>query len=284
LFLERAFFRNGLVRALALPEVDRPWLATLLGTKKGTALTEATIDKTLDGWYAASKLADKAEGEALRMNLLEKGTRAQLQASTDPFVQAALRIWPTVKAQEKKDDTRTGELLLVSPVYAAALREVLGGALAPDANSTLRITYGTVRSLKPESKDLADAPFTVASQLRAKHTGKEPFDAPKKLLDAISTKAFGRYASPVLGGELPIDFLSDLDITGGNSGSPTLNDKGELVGLAFDGNTEGLASDVVWDGARTRTIQVDARYMIWTMDTIDGAKHLVKEMGLTPSP
>ena len=81
---------------------------------------------------------------------------------------------------------------------------------------------------------------------------------------------------------MPIDFLSDLDITGGNSGSPTLNDKGELVGLAFDGNIEGLASDVVFNPATTRTIHVDARYMIWTMDLLDGADHLIKEMGLEP--
>jgi hypothetical protein len=278
--LDRAAFRLALVRALQLPVADRPWLATLLGAKKGQKLDEAFLDQTLAAWYKASTLAD----EKLRLALLEKGTTKELKASKDPFIQAALRVWPTIKAEEKKSDARTGELLLVSPVYAATLREVLGGVLAPDANGTLRITYGTVRSAKPTSTAPADAPFTVASQIPTKDTGKEPFDAPAKLLAAIKAKAYGRYASPALGGELPIDFLSDLDITGGNSGSPTLNDKGELVGLAFDGTTEGLASDAVWDGARTRTIQVDARYMLWTMDTLDGAKHLVKEMGVTPTP
>jgi len=84
-----------------------------------------------------------------------------------------------------------------------------------------------------------------------------------------------------LGGELAINYLSDLDITGGNSGSPTLNDKGELVGLAFDGNKEGLASEVVFNPKTTRTIHVDARYMVWTMDLLDGGDHLLKEMGLS---
>ena len=172
--------------------------------------------------------------------------------------------------------------MLFRSYYADAMREVLGGLLPPDANSTLRITYGTVKSFKPESKDPKDAPFTVASQIPAKNTGKEPFDAPQKLLDAIKAKKYGPYADPSLGGELPIDFLSDLDITGGNSGSPVLNNKGELVGLAFDGNIEGVASDVVFNPANTRTIQVDARYMIWTMDALDGAHRLIKEMGLTP--
>jgi hypothetical protein len=276
--LDRADFRLSLVRALQLPEADRPWLATLLGTKKGQKIDEAFIDKTLDAWYKAQTLED----DKVRMDLLSKGTMAQLKASKDPFVQAAERVYPLVRAQEKKDDARIGELMLVTPLYMDALKQTLGGALAPDANSTLRITYGTVKSLHPQSHEQADWPFTVASQILAKDTGKEPFNSPKKLLDAIKAKKFGPYADPTLGNDLPIDFESDLDITGGNSGSPTVNSKGELVGLAFDGNKEGLASDAVFDGKTTRTIHVDARYMIWTMDLLDGADHLIKEMGLEP--
>jgi hypothetical protein len=276
--LDRGTFRLSLVRALQLPEADRPWLATLLDAKKGTKIDEAFIDKTLDGWYKDPSI----ETDKVRMDLLQKGTMKELKASKDPFIMAAQRVFPLVKAQEKKDDTRIGELMLVTPVYVDALKTVLGGALAPDANSTLRITYGTVKSLKPQSKEPADWPFTVASQILAKDTGKEPFNSPQKLLEAIKAKKFGPYADPALGGDLPINFESDLDITGGNSGSPTLNDKGELVGLAFDGNKEGLASDAVFDGKTTRTIHVDARYMIWTMDLLDGADHLVKEMGLEP--
>jgi hypothetical protein len=139
-----------------------------------------------------------------------------------------------------------------------------------------------VKSIKPGSKEKADWPFTVASQIVEKDKGKEPFDAPKQQLEAIKARKFGPYADPALGGELPIDFLADLDTTGGSSGSPTLNDKGELVGLAFDGTIEGVASDVVFNGATTRTIHVDARYMLWQMDLLDGADHLLKEMGLTP--
>jgi hypothetical protein len=277
--LDRETFRLALTRALLLPEKDRPWLATLLGTKKGTKIDEALIDKTLDTWYAGVTLED----EALRIELLTKGTTAQLKASKDPFIQAAQRVWPLVKAQEKKDDARGGDLLLLTPAYAEGMKQVLGGLLSPDANSTLRITYGTVKSFKPGSKDPADWPFTTASQILTKDTGKEPFDMPKRVLDAIKAKKYGKYADPTLGGELAVDFLSDLDITGGNSGSPTLNDKGELVGLAFDGTIEGVSSDVVFNGATTRTISVDARYMLWMMDALDNADHLIKEMGLTPT-
>ena len=276
--LDRESFKMKLTRALQLPEADRAWLATLLDAKKGQKIDEAFIDKTLDSWYKASAVED----EKVRLAMLQKGTTKQLKASKDPFVKAAQRVWPLVKAQEKKDDARAGELLLVTRYYTEAMRQVLGGVLAPDANGTLRITYGTVKSYKPQSKAPADWPFTTASQILTKNTGKEPFDAPEQQLAAIKAKKFGPYADLALGGELPVDFLSDLDITGGNSGSPTLNDKGELVGLAFDGNKEGVASDVVFNPATTRTIHVDARYMIWMMDAIDGADHLVKEMGLQP--
>lgn len=276
--LDRAGLKLGLLRAAKLPEADRPWLTTLLGVAKGTKLDEAAIEKVLDGWYKDVQIED----EKVRTELLQKGTMAQLNASKDPFVKAALRLWPTVKAEEKKDDTRRGELMLLTPAYTDALKEAVGGALAPDANSTLRITYGTVRSLHPESKDSKDWPFTVASQLLAKNTGKWPFNAPERQLTAFKAKNFGPYADPTLNGELPLNFMSDLDITGGNSGSAVMNDKGELVGLAFDGNKEGLASEAVFDTKVTRTIQVDARYMIWTMDAIDNADHLVREMGLEP--
>ena len=276
--LDRAGFRLALTRALQLDEKDRPWLATLLETKKGAKIDEALIDKTLDTWYAGQTLED----EKLRLDLLAKGTTKQLKASKDPFIKAALRIWPLVKAQEKKDDAIRGETLLVAPAYAEGMKQVLNGLLAPDANSTLRVTYGTVKSFKPGSKEQADWPFTTASQIIAKNTGKEPFDMSPKALEAIKAKKFGPYGDATLGGELPVDFLSDLDITGGNSGSPTLNERGELVGLAFDGTTEGLASDVVFNGATTRVIHVDARYMLWNMDLLDGADHLITEMGLTP--
>jgi hypothetical protein len=276
--LDRAGLRLGLVRALQLPEADRPWLATLLDARKGAKIDEALIDKTIDAWYGAQQLED----EKLRVTLLQSGTLAQLKASKDPFIKAALRIWPVVKAEEKKTDARQGELLLVTAAYVDAMRQVLGGQLAPDANGSLRITYGTVKPFKPASKDPADWPFTTASQILTKDTGKEPFNSPKKLLEAIKAKNYGPYADPALGGELAVDFLSDLDTTGGNSGSPTLNSKGELVGLLFDGNLEGVASDVVFNPATTRSISVDVRYMLWTMDLLDGADHLLKEMGVTP--
>ncbi len=267
--LDRAELRLMLVRASQLAPEDRRWLAALLDAKQ--PITEAAIDKTLEAWYRATTL----DGEQLRLELLQTGTMARLASSKDPFLRAAQRVWKIVKAEEKKSDARAGDAMLLAPVYAQAMREVLGGLLAPDANSTLRITYGTVKSLKPASEA-----FTTASQIIAKDQGKKPFDAPQALLAAITAKQYGPYARA--DGELPVNFLSDLDTTGGNSGSAVLNDKGELVGLNFDSTIEGVASDVVFDGETTRKIHVDVRYMLWIMDRVDGADHLIKEMGRIP--
>ena len=276
--LDRGVFRLTLIRALDLPEKDRPWLATIVGTKGAKKIDAAAIDKALDTMYANTKMED----EATRVELLTKGSMAEMKASKDPFIKVAVALWPTIKAQEKKDDTYAGNFMLVAPAYVDAMRQVLGGFLSPDANSTLRVTYGTVRAMKPGATAEADLPFTFAKQLLTTETGKDPFNSPKAVLDAVRAKNYGPYADARYGGELPVDFLSDVDITGGNSGSPTLNDKGELVGLAFDGTIGGVSSDVVFNGDITRTIHVDARYMLWMMDAIDGADHLVKEMGVTP--
>src|SRR5690606_34694205 len=206
--LDRALFRLTLVRALQLPPDQRPWLALLLGAKRTQKIDEAFIDKTLASWYRTTKL----DSEKLRLGLLEKGTKARLAKEKDPFLRAAQRVWKLYKAEETREDARAGELLLVAPVYVEAMREVLGGLLAPDANRTLRITYGTVKAFEP-----SQSPFTTASQILRKDTGTDPFDAPKPLLAAIEAKQFGPYAAE--GGELPVNFLSDLDTTGGNSGS-----------------------------------------------------------------
>jgi len=274
--LDRAMLRLALVHALQLPEADRPWLATLLGVGQDAPIDEAVIDRTLDAWYRVQQI----EGEEFRVWLLTKGTTGQLRASKDSFLQAVQRIWPVIEAQQQAFDAFVGDRMLLTPFYVSALRAVSGDELAPDANGSLRITYGTIRSLRPESADPADRPFSMASQILSVDTGKPPFDAPPRLLAAVKARRFGAYADPALGGDLPVTFLSDLDIAGGNSGSPTLNARGELVGLLFDGIVEGAASGAMYDPATTRAISVDVRYMLWTMELLDGGDRLIEEMGL----
>jgi len=240
--------------------------------------TEANIAAAVERLYKETKLED---GKT-RVELLKKAKSAELAASKDPFVRVAVALGPLFKERDDRADAEQGALALVRPLYVAALREHAPVPLAPDANGTLRVTYGTVRGYRPTPDAPVYAPFTFAKELVAKATGKEPFDAPARLVELAKTGKAGPYADKGVGG-LPVDFLADLDITGGNSGSPTLNARGELVGLAFDGNYEAMASDWVFMPEITRSIHVDARYMLWVMDAVDGADHLLREMGKKPA-
>lgn len=161
------------------------------------------------------------------------------------------------------------------------LRESKIGTIKyPDANSTLRLTYGKVRSLPADKRN--DAKInnytTLAGQIKKYKKGDKEFDLPTRLLEMNTKKDFGRYADK--DGSLHVNFLTDNDITGGNSGSPVLNGKGELIGLAFDGNIEAMAGDVIFDKKLQRTINVDIRYVLWVIENFSNAKHIVDEMTL----
>jgi hypothetical protein len=273
--IDRAFFTMMLRRAAADPGAAA-WLPEFLGARKGAKVDDKLIGKTLDAWYGATRLAD----EKVRMELLA-ASPTQLAKSKDPFVTLALSLLPTIKKNEKRDEAWSGDVMMKQPLVMKGMAAFKGGMLAPDANSTLRVSYGTVRGYRPAADKPVYHPFTYATEIPGKNTGTEPFDAPQPVLDAIAKGTWGPYADAA--GRLPVNFLSDLDITGGNSGSPVLNARGELIGLAFDGNKEGLASDVVFKGAATRTITCDIRYLLWLADAVDGADHLLKEMGVTPA-
>ncbi|HSN96909.1 MAG TPA: S46 family peptidase, partial [Candidatus Nanopelagicales bacterium] len=274
--IDQGLLKVFLQRMGRLPEQDRPALYTaLLGKKEPT---EANIDKAVADLYGKTKLED----QAARVKLLQTATLADLQRSKDPIIKLALAIRPAMKALEEREDAYHGAMAVERPLYVKALEQFQGGALAPDANGTLRITYGTVRGYQASADAPAHKPFTVLSEVVKKSTGKEPFEAPEALLSAANAKKVGPYVAEELG-EVPVDFLSDLDITGGNSGSATLNARGELVGLAFDGNYESMASDWLFMPKVTRTIHVDLRYMLWVMDAVAGADHVLQEMGAKPA-
>ncbi|MFV0541485.1 MAG: S46 family peptidase [Aestuariibaculum sp.] len=154
----------------------------------------------------------------------------------------------------------------------------LSTILYPDANSTLRLTYGKVNALPADKRNDAKINnYTTMTGMVNKYKPNDTeFDLPKRVLDMFKAKDFGRYADK--DGYMPINFLTDNDITGGNSGSPVLNGKGELIGLAFDGNIEAMAGDVIFDPQLQRTINVDIRYVLWLIDKFANAKHIVDEM------
>jgi hypothetical protein len=183
---------------------------------------------------------------------------------------------------------RSEELMKAQNDFGASFRLLveglreskIGTTLYPDANSTLRLTYGKVRSLPADKRNDATVNnyTTLAGQVKKYKKGDLEFDLPTKVLDMNAKKEFGRYADK--DGSLHVCFLTDNDITGGNSGSPVLNGKGELIGLAFDGNIEAMAGDVIFDQKLQRTINVDIRYVLWVIENFSGAKHIVDEMTL----
>ena len=153
--------------------------------------------------------------------------------------------------------------------------------LYPDANSSLRMSYGSVQDYQPADAIHYDYICTANGILEKYVPGDYEFDVPQRLLDLIEARDFGQYADE--NGELVVCFLSTNDITGGNSGSPIMNGKGELIGLAFDGNWEAMSGDINFEPKLQRTINVDARYVLFVIDKFAGATNLIEELTIVKS-
>ena len=261
------------------------WLEQYL--KLPAAQRVAAIDAWLGGndTAAVKRALDRLAGTALgsteeRLKWLS-ADRAAFEASTDPAIQYAVAVMPTLLQLEQERKTRAGENLAARPVYLQAVADYKnsqGEFVYPDANLSLRITFGNVTGYVPRD-GVKYTPFTTLEGVVAKETGADPFDSPQALLDAVAAGRHGGLADARLG-SVPVNFLSDLDITGGNSGSPVLDAHGKLVGLAFDGNWESVSSNWVFDPKMTRMISVDQRYMRWIMQEVYPAPQLLQEMGV----
>ena len=151
-----------------------------------------------------------------------------------------------------------------------------GADIYPDANRTLRFTYGQVKSYNPRDAVHYNYETTLGGVME-KETGEDPFIVPQKLRTLWEKKDFGQYADAA-SGDVPVAFLANLDITGGNSGSPVINGKGELIGLAFDGNWEAVVGDYIFQDLLNRTISVDARYVLFILDKYSDAKNILSEL------
>ncbi|HET7542205.1 MAG TPA: S46 family peptidase [Polyangiaceae bacterium] len=267
--LDRALLKLALQRDRARDPAHRtPALALIAG--QGTS--DAALDAAIAKLYDKTQLGD----EKARLELFDHGRFAALAAHPEPIVRLAAKLYPALRAAEDRSKRFAGELRLLKPRYLAALLAFQGGAVAPDANSTLRVAYGTVKRAPPDAPGANIGAFTSLSQMVAKNTGKEPFNAPERLLQAAKTAARSPYFDKALG-DVPVDFLSDLHITNGNSGSATLNARGELVGLAFDGTYESVASDWAYEPT-TRTVHVDLRFVLYLLQDVDHAQNLLREL------
>lgn len=267
---DQAFLTEMLVRAARLP-----------GDQKIAPIDEALKGKTsqdqIAEWVRKSFVKAKIRSSA-DLDIFLKKPPQEMGKIKDPLMELVRGLTPIMATLRETKERREGALNKYYGLYAEVKQMYLKSDFIPDGNLTLRFTYGVIRGYAP-----ADAtqytPFTTASGVADKATGVEPFDAPKKLLDLFKTKAFGPFNHKRLN-NLPVAMLYNTDTTGGNSGSPVLNAKGELVGLNFDRTFEATINDYAWSEAYSRSIGVDVRYVLWVTSQFGGAGHLLTEMNV----
>ena len=273
--VDKALVMHFLTKYLAQPakEQDTAFNAAL-GIRSGMSQDElkAAIDKV----YAGSKLANKEERTAWL-----KKSPADFKASDDSFIKAAVAMYDADLKDEAKAEELGGKIQKAYSGYMKAKIAYMnskGQAVYPDANGTLRVTFGKIAGRDHGADGTGSwTAFTTVKGVVAKHTGEGEFNAPTAQLAAIKNKDFGKFVDPALK-TVPVNYLATLDITGGNSGSAALNKRGELIGLAFDGTLDSIISDWDFNAANTRDIQVDIRYILWNMKHVDKADNLLKEM------
>ncbi len=229
------------------------------------------IDNFVDNMFSKSIFASQEKLNAF----LTKPVLKTLES--DPVYLTTTSIYKTGGEISKSNSQFDASLNTGKRLWIAALMEMVPEKTQyPDANSTMRLSYGTVQSYDPRDAVTYKYFTTLKGVMEKYKPGDYEFDVPKRLIDLYNKKEFGRYASPK--GYMPVCFLTTNDITGGNSGSPVMNGNGELIGLAFDGNWESMSGDIAYEPELQRTIVVDIRYVLWLMDVYSGAKRLVDEM------
>ena len=214
-----------------------------------------------------------------RIKLLD-ASLDDLNKSSDPFIVFVREVFEEGMEREKKNKARSSLQQKNKSIFIKSLRKFyksLNKDIYPDANGTLRVTFGNVMGVELND-GVYYKPFTTLEGISQKNTGVSPFEVDVKQLKLISDKEYGGYKFNEIG-SVPVNYISNLDITNGNSGSSTLNTRGEFVGLAFDGMLETIISDYKFI-PQTRTIHVDSRYLLWTLEVFEKDTRLIDEMVL----
>ena len=264
--VDKAMFTRSLKKVNELPEEQR--IEPLEYIFDG----DMSVEEFVDNAFKTSKLDDPEYAKSL-YDL----TSEELEELDDPFINIIAALYPMVEESNESYEEFAANVTELRKQYIDALYEWKGEGLYPDANGTMRFTSGPVKGYSPANA-VWYMPFTSLVGVLEKDTGEEPFDAPDKLVKLYQEKDFGSYMDPRLK-DVPIAFLHQCDITGGNSGSPVLNAKGELIGCAFDGNYEAMISDWQYDPVLQRTISVDIRYVMFVTQKFGDAAFVLQEMG-----
>ena len=246
------------------------------GNLQGDARIRAEED------FARAITESKNLATAQSVSALFDMTSTQLRELKEPLIDFAGEI-ATINTQAVvRARAFNGTVSRWRPLLVRGMSEMHGSTPYPDANRTLRFTYGEVKGYIPHDAAIYQ-PFTTLSGVIEKDTGREPFDVPAKLKQLYRAHDFGSYATPD-GQNVPVNFLSTTDIIGGNSGSPIMNGRGEQIGIVFDGNYEGLGNDFFYNDAKGRTISVDIRYVLFIADKFGGAGYILKELDIKNAP
>ncbi len=264
-----------LSRFAALPEGSR---SAAVDAFLGSDRSPDAVRARAAGLMNTTKVTDLDE----RMKMFEE-TEAQLRGRRDPLLDLVFGLDVEMLDHKDRQDRYAGASSRLRPVWMRAVQGHAGKPVAPDANGTLRVSFAHVQGYSPRDA-VSLEPRTTLSGVLEKHTGEEPFNAPENLRKAAAAAPRSRWADPTLK-DVPVGFLADADTTGGSSGSPVVNGKGELVGVNFDRVWENVANDFGYVPEVARNVSVDVRYMLWMLDTLygDDARGLLGELGLERS-
>lgn len=270
-FVNRELLKFFLARAANLPADQRiAQIEKRFGSLQGTARTRAEIE------FAEQAFAGDLLTTEKGLNSVVAMSPEQIRAANNGLISFAAEIAPEIAAAYSRQQALNRVVSTYRLPFIQAMSELKNRTPYPDANFTQRFSYGAVKGYQPKEA-VSYTPFTTLNGVFEKDTGREPFNAPAKLRDLWLKKDFGAYN---VNGTVPVNFLTTNDIIGGNSGSPVLNRNGEQVGIAFDGNYEGLGNDFFFSDQLGRTIIVDIRYVMFITEKFGNAGWILRELNV----